>query len=52
MRNLFALAFFVVTLLLELALTACSDNDGMSNDYYENNVHHGYPGPGTHTPGY
>ena len=52
MRHLFALAFFVVTLLLGFSLTACSNDDGgVSNDYYENNVHHGYPGPGTQTPG-
>jgi hypothetical protein len=50
MRNLFALAFVVVTLLLGFALTACSNNDGVSSDYYENNIHNGYPGPGTKSP--
>jgi hypothetical protein len=48
MRNLFALAFFVMSLMLGLALTACSDDtDG---DYYENDIHRGYPGPGATTP--
>ena len=51
MRHLFALAFFAAMLLLGFSLTACSDDDGVSNDYYENNIHHGYPGPGTQTPG-
>jgi hypothetical protein len=51
MRHLLALAFFAAMLMLGFALTACSD-DSASNDYYENNVHHGYPGPGTQTPGY
>ncbi len=51
MRNLFALTFFVMSLLLGIALTACADNDGVSNDYYENDIHHGYPGPGAMTPG-
>jgi hypothetical protein len=51
MRHLLALTFFVVTLLLGFSLTACSDDDAVSNEYYENNVHHGYPGPGTQTPG-
>ncbi len=51
MRNLFALAFFVMSLVLGIALTACTDNEGVTSDYYENNTHHGYPGPGTQTPG-
>jgi hypothetical protein len=50
MRNLFALAFFATTLLLGFALTACSDNDGARSDYYENNIHRGYPGPGATSP--
>jgi hypothetical protein len=30
--------------LLGIALTACSE---APSDYYENDIHNGYPGPGT-----
>jgi hypothetical protein len=36
-------------LTLGVAMTACSDD--VSGDYYESEAHHGYPGPGTTTPG-
>ena len=49
MRALTALAVIVISLMLGVALTACSD-DGVGQDYYENNVHHGYPGPGINSP--
>ena len=48
MKPLIALAFIVMSLLLGTVLTACEEADG---DYYENNKHNGYPGPGTMTPG-
>jgi hypothetical protein len=51
MRHLLALAFFSIALLLGFSLTACSDDEAVSNDYYDNDIHHGYPGPGTQTPG-
>jgi len=49
MKPLIALALFVSWLLLGVAMTACSDEVG--SDYYENETHRGYPGPGTTTPG-
>jgi hypothetical protein len=48
MRPLIALTLFAMWLALGVAMTACSDDSG--GDYYENDVHHGYPGPGTETP--
>jgi hypothetical protein len=48
-RSLFTLAFFAMSLLLAGVLTACGDN-ASDADYYDNDVHHGYPGPGTETP--
>ena len=50
MRALTALAVIVMSLMLGVALTACS-NDGTGEDYYENDTHHGYPGPGIQSPG-
>jgi hypothetical protein len=49
MRPLIAVTFVVLSLAFGLAASACS-NDGVGSDYYENDVHHGYPGPGTETP--
>jgi hypothetical protein len=48
-RNLFALAFFAMSLLFAITLTACGDN-ASDADYYDNDIHNGYPGPGTKTP--
>lgn len=50
MRALIALAVIVMSLVMGVVLTACSD-DSIGNDYYENDTHHGYPGPGTMSPG-
>ena len=50
MKPLIALAFVLMWLTLGVAMTACSD-DSVGSDYYENDVHGGYPGPGTRTPG-
>jgi hypothetical protein len=36
----------VLMALLSIAATACSEAAG---DYYENDTHGGYPGPGTRT---
>jgi hypothetical protein len=36
----------VLMALLGIAATACSEAPG---DYYENDTHSGYPGPGTKT---
>ncbi|HVH79237.1 MAG TPA: hypothetical protein VM782_07600 [Stellaceae bacterium] len=47
MKLLFALAVVLTSLMLATALSACSDDVGAS--YYENDIHHGYPGPGTRT---
>jgi|HubBroStandDraft_5_1064220.scaffolds.fasta_scaffold2280470_2 hypothetical protein len=49
MRALTALAVIVISLMLGVALTACSD-DGIGGDYYENDTHRGYPGPGVTSP--
>jgi hypothetical protein len=49
MKPLIMLALFVSWLLVGVALTACSDDVGA--DYYENDTHGGYPGPGTRTQG-
>jgi hypothetical protein len=48
MKPLIALAFIVASLLLGVAVTACTDD--MGDDYYENDTHRGYPGPGTTSP--
>lgn len=48
MRWMIALAFVLMS-LMSIATTACS---GAANvDYYNNDVHGGYPGPGTRTDG-
>jgi hypothetical protein len=49
MKALMAFAFIVATLALGVALSACSDEVG--GNYYENDIHGGYPGPGTRSPG-
>jgi hypothetical protein len=49
MKALVAFAFIVASLMLGTALSACSDEVGQN--YYENEVHGGYPGPGTRSPG-
>lgn len=48
MRALIALALITLSLTLGVALTACKDDVGA--DYYENDTHRGYPGPGTTSP--
>jgi hypothetical protein len=50
MKALVAVAFILASLTLGVALSACSD-DVSSSNYYENDIHGGYPGPGTRTPG-
>ncbi|MBV8778002.1 MAG: hypothetical protein JO032_04935 [Alphaproteobacteria bacterium] len=49
MRAMLALALIAVSLLLGVAVTACSNEVG--GDVYENEKHGGYPGPGTRSPG-
>ena len=49
MKPLIMLALFVSWVLVGVALSACSDQVGA--DYYENDIHSGYPGPGTKSPG-
>jgi hypothetical protein len=50
MKPLIALALFLAWLTAGVALTACS-SDEVGADYYENDKHGGYPGPGTRSPG-
>jgi hypothetical protein len=47
MKALIALAFVLMWLTLGVSLTACSNDVGA--DYYENDSHGGYPGPGVRT---
>jgi hypothetical protein len=49
MKPLIALALLLAWLTLGVGLSACSDDGG--GNYYENETHGGYPGPGTRTPG-
>ena len=49
MKPICALALIVSLLLIGIAATACSNDVGAN--YYENETHGGYPGPGTRTPG-
>ncbi|HWB51708.1 MAG TPA: hypothetical protein VG651_21550 [Stellaceae bacterium] len=49
MKALVAIAFIAASLMLGFALSACSDE--MGANYYENETHGGYPGPGTRSPG-
>ena len=49
MKPLITLAFVLMWLTLGVAVTACSDDVG--GNYYENETHRGYPGPGTTTQG-
>jgi hypothetical protein len=46
MKAMIALAFVLMWLTLGVALSACSDTGG---DFYENDTHGGYPGPGVRT---
>jgi hypothetical protein len=46
MKALIAVAFVLMS-LLAVAATACSNDVG--GNYYENETHGGYPGPGTRT---
>jgi hypothetical protein len=46
MKPLIALAFVLMS-LLGIALAACEEPDA---DVYDNEIHNGYPGPGTKTP--
>jgi hypothetical protein len=46
MRLFIAIALSLTWLLAGVAMTACSNDGG---DYYENETHGGYPGPGTRT---
>jgi hypothetical protein len=48
-KPLVALALVLMWLTLGVVITACSDDTG--SDYYENDTHRGYPGPGATTPG-
>lgn len=48
MKPLIALAIVLAWLSLGIAVSACSD-DGVGQDYYENDQHGGYPGPATRT---
>jgi hypothetical protein len=50
MKALVTLAFVLAWLTLGVAMTACS-SDEVGQDYYENDNHHGYPGPATTTVG-
>jgi hypothetical protein len=49
MKPLIALALVLMWLTLGFVMAACSDDTG--GDYYENEIHGGYPGPGTRSPG-
>lgn len=49
MKALIALAIMLMWLTLGFAMTACSD-DSVGDDYYENDLHGGYPGPATRDP--
>jgi len=49
MKPLITLAIVLTWLSLGIAVSACSDDNGVGQDYYENDVHGGYPGPGTRT---
>lgn len=49
MKPLALLALLLMWLTLGVVVTACSD-DGVGGDYYENDAHRGYPGPGTTSP--
>ena len=49
MKALIALSLILAALTLGSVLTACSSDD-VGGDYYENDLHHGYPGPGITDP--
>lgn len=49
MKAVIALVLTLMWLTLGAALTACSDED-VGGDYYENDLHGGYPGPATRDP--
>lgn len=48
MKALTLLALTLLWLTLGVAMSACSDDVG--DDYYENELHGGYPGPATRSP--
>ena len=50
MKALTALALMLLWLTLGVAMTACSDDEAVSSDYYENDLHGGYPGPAVRDP--
>jgi hypothetical protein len=49
MKALTALALVLLWLTLSVAVTACSD-ESVGGDYYDNDIHGGYPGPGVRDP--
>jgi hypothetical protein len=49
MKALIALALMLTWLSLGVVLTACSSDD-VGGDYYENDLHGGYPGPAVRDP--
>ena len=49
MKALFAIGLMLMWLTLGVAMTACSE-DGVGGDYYENDLHGGYPGPAVRDP--
>ena len=48
MKALIALGLVLMWLTLGVAMTACSNDVG--DDYYENDLHGGYPGPAVRDP--
>jgi hypothetical protein len=50
MKALTVLALMLLWLTLGVAMTACSDDEAVSSDYYENDLHGGYPGPAVRDP--
>jgi hypothetical protein len=49
MKKSVCLALILIA-LVSLAATACTDSEA-AGDYYDNDTHGGYPGPGTRTLG-
>jgi hypothetical protein len=43
------LARFLLAISLTLQVVSCATGNPPAN-YYENDIHHGYPGPGTADP--
>jgi hypothetical protein len=44
------IARFLLIMVTTLRLVACVSSGSAPADYYENDFHHGYPGPGTTSP--